>query len=205
MAVNGGAADGGQGGGPLVPRDQRDASDPRADAGPRDEADYRKALTDAIAIALDQRSELERVIASGIQLQIELYDRAFSRTSEMVAARLSGDAAPAGRQAHHDGRQDKASLEVIPPALVGRLVAADAHEYRKSQDPAYRAEAALRMAETARISTAYRGAGREGAGRVRCGTGRRGVNRQARRDLCNAGFSQRRRSATGSEDGQCRA
>lgn len=121
----------------------------------RDDADYRKALTDAIATALEQRAKLERAIAAGIQQQIELYDKSFAPTSQVLAARLAKDGVPAEQQARQSSEQSKADGEVLPPALVGKLVAADAHDYRKLKDPHHKAEAALAMAETARVNPGY--------------------------------------------------
>jgi hypothetical protein len=120
--------------------------------------DHAQALSDAMSTARKARSKSDAVIVGGIQQRAELYEKAFVQAKQVTIDALANDAAPAEQQARQGAALRTANVEVLPPEMVGKLAALDARHYGKLHDPQHRTKAALAMAGTARLSSAYRAA-----------------------------------------------
>lgn len=120
--------------------------------------DYARDLTEAITRELTRRGRSETVIVRGIRQRAELYEKAFVQAKQDAIDAVARRTGPTERCARQDETLRKAEVKVLPPEMIGKLATLDARHYGKLHAPQRRAEVALVMAETARLSVAYRAA-----------------------------------------------
>ena len=124
--------------------------------GDQPRRDHAEELMNEIARAARQRSNSEAVIVSSIQHRAELFEGAHVQAKQAAIDAVSKDTSPSERTARQSEELRKAEVEVLPPGAIQKLAAQDARGYSKLQDPERQAEAAIAMAETARLSSTYR-------------------------------------------------
>jgi hypothetical protein len=120
--------------------------------------DFARELADTIDRELGRRRRSEAVIVSDIRQRAEVYEKAFVQARQDVIDAVGRDTVPAERHTRQNETLRRADVEVLPPEMIGKLAALDARHFGKLHDQQRRAEAALAMAETARLSVAYHAA-----------------------------------------------
>lgn len=120
--------------------------------------DYAQELAATIAEAHALHSRTEPVIVTDMRKRADLYEGAFVQAKQAQIDAATNDAPATARRARQDAVLHATDIEVVPAATLRMMAALDARQYRELRDPQRQAEAALVLAETARLDAGYRAA-----------------------------------------------
>lgn len=120
--------------------------------------DYAQELAATLAEAHALHSRTEPVIVKSMRQRADLYEGAFVQAKQAQIDAATNDAPATARRARQDAALHATDIEVLPAATLRMMAALDARQYRDLRDPQRQAEAALVLAETARLDAGYRAA-----------------------------------------------